>query len=414
MRSSGQVRARRGRGPGRGRRSIARISGSQRVAGHRGPRQVGALERHRRRLGEATHEPVGGTGAHVLLERPRSAPARARRPARTRRWRDRRARRRRPAGDGGRSRSPWNRPRTRPHAAPRLASVSRRWMPRPGSSSSVKPAAGTRSASTPRSLPTKWISPRSRPAVDERLGDRQAGQQVAGGAAAGDDRPGPVATSAGRGDAPPGGASARSRRRGAGSTGWRAMLSRRPVAARLTSSAEPPNDTNGSGTPVIGMRPITAPMFTAACTSNHAVMPMATSSEKRSRARAATTSPSRPRAPNRTTTMNAPSRPNSSPMMAKMKSVWAYGRKPHLARDAPRPLAEQAAVGEADHRLHGLVAGVAGILHRVEEREEPATSERRAGHRRRWRGRRRRGRSSVERARRACRRPTASPSPSWR
>ena len=24
-------------------------------------------------------------------------------------------------------------------------------------------------------------------------------------------------------------------------------------------------------------------------------------------------------------------------MMAKMKSVWAYGRKPHLARLAPRP-----------------------------------------------------------------------------
>ena len=32
-------------------------------------------------------------------------------------------------------------------------------------------------------------------------------------------------------------------------------------------------------------------------------------------------------------------------MMAKMKSVWAKGRKPHLARLAPEPDAEHAALG---------------------------------------------------------------------
>src|SRR3954452_20283166 len=54
-------------------------------------------------------------------------------------------------------------PRTIPAAAARLLNVSRRWMPRPGSSSSVKPAAGTSAASTPLFPPTKWIDARGWP-----------------------------------------------------------------------------------------------------------------------------------------------------------------------------------------------------------------------------------------------------------
>jgi hypothetical protein len=48
--------------------------------------------------------------------------------------------------------------------------------------------------------------------------------------------------------------------------------------------------------------------------------------------------PMTPRRPNSPTTTTAPTRPSSSPMMAKMKSEWAYGRKPHLARLAPSPV----------------------------------------------------------------------------
>jgi hypothetical protein len=48
-----------------------------------------------------------------------------------------------------------------------------------------------------------------------------------------------------------------------------------PTAASETTRAEPPNDTNGSGTPVIGRSPVTAPRFTTACTPIHAVIPAA-------------------------------------------------------------------------------------------------------------------------------------------
>ena len=47
-----------------------------------------------------------------------------------------------------------------------------------------------------------------------------------------------------------------------------ATLSRMPVAAIVTSSDEPPNDTNGSGTPVTGRMPITAPMLMNAWTDD--------------------------------------------------------------------------------------------------------------------------------------------------
>ena len=52
-----------------------------------------------------------------------------------------------------------------------------------------------------------------------------------------------------------------------------------------------------------------------------------------------------------------------------------------MAREAPRPDADDAAVGQADHRLDGLVAGVRAVLPRVEEGEEPGSPERGAGHR---------------------------------
>src|SRR5581483_7527682 len=118
---------------------------------------------------------------------------------------------------------------------------------------------------------------------------------------------------------------------------WRATLSITPIAAMVMTSDEPPNDTNGRGTPVIGSMPMTAPMLMIACTTTQAVTPDATSMPNRSGARVAVRTPNTARAANRATMRMAPSRPSSSPMMAKMKSVWALGRKPNLARLAPNP-----------------------------------------------------------------------------
>ena len=41
---------------------------------------------------------------------------------------------------------------------------------------------------------------------------------------------------------------------------------------------------------------------------------------------------------NMSTTLMLPISPSSSPMTAKMKSVWASGRPPHFSRLAPRPV----------------------------------------------------------------------------
>ena len=109
------------------------------------------------------------------------------------------------------------------------------------------------------------------------------------------------------------------------------------MAARVMTSDDPPKETNGSGTPVMGSTPSTAPRFTTACTTSHVVMPVASSMPKGSGAPMAARAPNTPSAANNRMTVPAPMRPSSSAMMAKMKSVWANGRKPHLARLAPSP-----------------------------------------------------------------------------
>ena len=53
------------------------------------------------------------------------------------------------------------------------------------------------------------------------------------------------------------------------------MESKTPTAPSETINDDPPNETNGSGTPVIGSSPVTAPRFTSAWMASQAVMPPA-------------------------------------------------------------------------------------------------------------------------------------------
>ena len=55
-----------------------------------------------------------------------------------------------------------------------------------------------------------------------------------------------------------------------------AMLTRMPIAMSEMTSDEPPNETRGRGTPVIGSEAVTAPMLTRACTPIQIVIPDAT------------------------------------------------------------------------------------------------------------------------------------------
>src|SRR4029077_11722680 len=57
----------------------------------------------------------------------------------------------------------------------------------------------------------------------------------------------------------------------------RAIAARTPIPASVTTSAEPPKETSGSGTPVIGSRPVTAPRLMIVCGPIHDTMPAASS-----------------------------------------------------------------------------------------------------------------------------------------
>ena len=100
---------------------------------------------------------------------------------------------------------------------------------------------------------------------------------------------------------------------------------------------EPPKEMKGSGMPVTGSTPITAPTLMTAWLAIHVVIPTASRLPKRSGARVAARSPNQARAKNATRSMTAPNRPSSSPTTEKMKSVWALGRRPHFCRPPPRP-----------------------------------------------------------------------------
>ena len=174
-------------------------------------------------------------------------------------------------------------------------------------------------------------------------------------------------------------------------------------------SDEPPKEMNGRGSPVMGSRPITPPMLTKrladepggdaggeqACRSGPGA-----GSAMRTPRRPSATKRRDQRAARRTGRARRP-------MMAKMKSVWALGRKPHFARLRAEAGAEQAARARCDLRLDRLVAGVLRVLPRVEEGRAAGR-----GGRARPKGpatRRRRPAADHRRAARPARRPRRAP-----
>ena len=104
------------------------------------------------------------------------------------------------------------------------------------------------------------------------------------------------------------------------------MLTRIPAASRVITSEDPPKEMNGSGIPVTGSTPITAPTLMIVSDVIQATMASASRPPNRSGARVAARSPNQASAPSRASTATAPTSPSSSPMTEKMKSVWALGR----------------------------------------------------------------------------------------
>src|SRR5690606_17404601 len=91
-----------------------------------------------------------------------------------------------------------------------------------------------------------------------------------------------------------------------------------PSAVIEASSAEPPEEMNGSGTPITGSSPVTTIMFTNAWPRIQAQIPATVICRKRSSRREIMRNISRASTVNSSSTPRVPIRPSSSPMIAKM------------------------------------------------------------------------------------------------
>jgi len=84
------------------------------------------------------------------------------------------------------------------------------------------------------------------------------------------------------------------------------MFMRMPAASMVITSEEPPKEMNGSGIPVTGSRPITAPTLMTVSLTIHATRATASREPNLSVARWAARSPNQAKAPRRKSTNRAP------------------------------------------------------------------------------------------------------------
>ena len=110
-----------------------------------------------------------------------------------------------------------------------------------------------------------------------------------------------------------------------------------PSAAMVASSEDTPAEISGSGTPVIGSRPMTAPMLTSACTDDPGGGGGGGQPHERVGHPAGDPQPGVREAAVEQHDAEVPIRPSSSPRIAKMKSFVAFGTQPHFSLLSPSP-----------------------------------------------------------------------------
>ena len=114
-----------------------------------------------------------------------------------------------------------------------------------------------------------------------------------------------------------------------------------PSVTIEVTSADPPDETSGSGTPITGSMPMTAPTLTSIWPISQAIAPAVAIRTNRSSLRVTSRRHAYPITRNKPRTTRVPGRPSSSPTMAKMKSLCASGSHDHFSRLAPRPTPHQ-------------------------------------------------------------------------
>ena len=88
---------------------------------------------------------------------------------------------------------------------------------------------------------------------------------------------------------------------------------------------DPPYEIKGSGTPVIGIKPMDMPIFSKVCRANQAMTPTQTNLPKRSLVRWAIRKARQKKRPKKANIKPEPTKPVSSPATVKMKSVCCSG-----------------------------------------------------------------------------------------
>lgn len=221
--------------------------GPNRVSGDHASGQVGPLERHRTHLGEATGQSVDSPSHCVLFGDDHGHPPE---------HRSNRTGHARIAADDEdhRRTTPTDQRDTGADSAQQTehsTDVFQRQSPLDAAAgkcgereAGVRDETGLDAASAADEVDGCWIMT----GIDQCAGHRQPGQEMPGSASSGDE-------CMGRGSACP---AARHH------FPLLATLNSTPTPAMVKMSDDPPADTNGSGTPVIGSAPTTAPMFTNA------------------------------------------------------------------------------------------------------------------------------------------------------
>ena len=233
-----------------------------------------------------------------------------------------------------------------------LGGCGRGRSPDPAAGRSRSRPRGPRSTSSPRCAPTKRIESRGWPRATSSSASASAGYTCP-----------PV---------PPPVTSAKvalAARTGVGRI-CRPTLASTPAANIVVTSAVPPNDTNGSGMPVTGSSPTTAPMLMTAWPTIHTVMPAASSTPNRSGARNAARMPRTREAdeerdheqPADQAELLADDREDEVGVRVREEVPFGPAR---AEADAGQP-----AAADRDERLRDLVPRVGLVGERMQEREE--------------------------------------------
>ena len=110
-----------------------------------------------------------------------------------------------------------------------------------------------------------------------------------------------------------------------------------PTPAIKMATDVPPLEINGSGSPVGGMDPVTTAIFKSVCTAIKIPTPSASKHPNLSFAESPTLKSKKQSNINTPISKSAPTKPNSSPIIEKMKSLSAKGKKRYFWRELKSP-----------------------------------------------------------------------------